>query len=361
MINVLIVDPFQIYSELLARQTHLIDYSFDYAISGFGAIEQLKKQNYDLIIVARQLADMQGEELSKKAQPFIAQDCALILLTSSSDNIAPDTLKYFLAVFNKKEINELVNFLTHYQAHQQKIYGRVLYVEDSVSQRELLTAEMEKWGLQIKAFENADSAWQALARNHFDVVIIDIHLSGSMSGTQFVNKIRRLDAPKGLLPILAITAFDSLESRTQLFKLGINDYVIKPALNCELRARIKNLISQYFTQLCNQSLLKLQNHSSITFNDALKVIDCNDKFTALLGYDKEAVINKHLGLIFPEAQQIIADQNKNPDTYNDSTTTPQQKFLALKNDGESLSVLLKVHETYIDGYHVFIAIIIEGE
>lgn len=79
--------------------------------------------------------------------------------------------------------------------------------------------------------------------NDYDLVITDIVLDGCISGSRFVNLIRRQEGNKGDVPVLAVTAFDSVARRIDLFHLGISDYVTKPVLPEELYSRIQSLIS----------------------------------------------------------------------------------------------------------------------
>ncbi|PCH61981.1 MAG: hypothetical protein COC04_05610 [Gammaproteobacteria bacterium] len=59
---------------------------------------------------------------------------------------------------------------------------------------------------------------------------------------------------KGDVPILAITAFDDVARRIELFYLGISDYVIKPILEEELLARVRHLIKgqQFYVESLRQ-------------------------------------------------------------------------------------------------------------
>lgn len=73
-------------------------------------------------------------------------------------------------------------------------------------------------------------------------MITDIVLKNDQSGIGFINKIRRQIGSKGDVPILAVTAFDDLARRIELFTLGVNDYIVKPVVTEELIARVNNLV-----------------------------------------------------------------------------------------------------------------------
>jgi signal transduction histidine kinase len=123
------------------------------------------------------------------------------------------------------------------------LQGRVLYVEDNPSQQQLMNAQLMEQGLRVDCFSSADEAWQPFLENDYDLVITDIVLDGRMSGSRFVNRIRRQAGVPGDIPILAVTAFDTPARRIELFNLGVSDYVAKPVLPEELYTRIRSLIS----------------------------------------------------------------------------------------------------------------------
>ncbi|WP_079436987.1 PleD family two-component system response regulator [Zoogloea sp. LCSB751] len=86
------------------------------------------------------------------------------------------------------------------------------------------------------------ASWNAIHEQRYDILICDIVLGGHMTGSRFINRIRRQPAPLGNILILATTAFDNAARRIELFHLGIDDYVAKPILPLELKARIQNLL-----------------------------------------------------------------------------------------------------------------------
>jgi two-component system cell cycle response regulator len=77
----------------------------------------------------------------------------------------------------------------------------------------------------------------------------DIILEGAMSGVTLVRKIRRLDGDDGDVPVIAISGFDNVSRRIELFHLGINDYVAKPIIQEELIERVYNQIHSYHIKL----------------------------------------------------------------------------------------------------------------
>ena len=147
-------------------------------------------------------------------------------------------------------------FSRHFLDAQQPLRCRILYVEDAREQRLALAAQLREWGAEVDAFASADEAWLAFMRANYDLVVTDIVLGGHMTGSRLINRIRRQSAPRGEIPIIALTAFDTPQRRVELFHLGIDDYVAKPVFPVELRARISNLVARERAEERSHKLLQ---------------------------------------------------------------------------------------------------------
>lgn len=87
----------------------------------------------------------------------------------------------------------------------------------------------------VASGEQAESALQLAA---FDLAIVDLGLP-KMDGLELIRRVRR----QGIaLPVLILTARDTLEDRVDGLELGADDYLVKPFQLPELVARIRALI-----------------------------------------------------------------------------------------------------------------------
>lgn len=112
---------------------------------------------------------------------------------------------------------------------------RILYVEDDESLAFLTVDQLEQQGYEVIHLLDGQSAWDKFQESTFDLCIIDVMLP-NMDGFTLAEKIRNEDPH---IPILILTARSLKEDRIQGFKLGADDYIIKPYSMEELILRIQ--------------------------------------------------------------------------------------------------------------------------
>ena len=129
---------------------------------------------------------------------------------------------------------------------------RLLLVED-----DQMLADGIKQGLTsaggyvVDAVGSAESALDALTSDTFDAAIIDVGLP-QMDGMALTERMRE----RGLsIPVLMLTARDSLDDRVQGLDAGADDYMVKPFELPELLARLRALLRR--SQAATSSVLTL--------------------------------------------------------------------------------------------------------
>jgi two-component system copper resistance phosphate regulon response regulator CusR len=111
----------------------------------------------------------------------------------------------------------------------------ILIVEDKRSlARTLKTSLEEKGHTVVLAFDGLDGLSHAEA-DRFDVMVLDIMLPG-IDGFEV---IRRLRKGKHQLPVLALTARDTVGDIVTALDLGVDDYLTKPFSMAEFMARVR--------------------------------------------------------------------------------------------------------------------------
>ena len=115
---------------------------------------------------------------------------------------------------------------------------RILVIEDDRKVANFIASGLGQEGYAVDVLhEGTEAGAQALACD-YDAVVLDLMLPGR-SGFQVLRDIR---ARKATLPILILTAKDSLDARVAGLDSGADDYMVKPFALAELSARLRALL-----------------------------------------------------------------------------------------------------------------------
>lgn len=115
---------------------------------------------------------------------------------------------------------------------------RILVAEDDKNLRKLMAAVLRQNGYEALTAEDGQEALERLHDTHVDLLISDIMMP-NMSGYQLTKELRR---NRGDLPILMVTAKESMDDKRKGFLLGTDDYMVKPIDMDELLLRVSALL-----------------------------------------------------------------------------------------------------------------------
>jgi two-component system, OmpR family, phosphate regulon response regulator OmpR len=114
----------------------------------------------------------------------------------------------------------------------------VLIADDEAELRGLLQRYLGEQGLTVRAAHNAAIAERLLARERFDVLVLDV----MMPGEDGLSLCRRLRHAGETVPILMLTARGDPVDRIIGLEMGADDYLPKPFNPRELLARIQAMV-----------------------------------------------------------------------------------------------------------------------
>jgi two-component system OmpR family response regulator len=119
---------------------------------------------------------------------------------------------------------------------------RALVVEDYPPVRNAVRDGLVEAGFAVDVAANGeDGLWHA-EQHPYDVVILDIMLP-KLDGLEV---LRRLRASGSNIPVLLLTAKDTVGDRVAGLDLGADDYLVKPFAFAELLARVRSLIRRRY-------------------------------------------------------------------------------------------------------------------
>ncbi len=363
MMQILLVDGSSLYRSILKKALAKEEIHLEHVTNGKQALSLAQEKCVEIVVISLTLEDMNGLELTRQLRQCPNYKHIPIVLLTSSDSEELDKLSQKTGItetFHKQDIEELVNFMRRFLTSYTLLYGHVLYVEDTPSQREILTQQLKQWGLKVDTFASADEAWPAFLENKYDLVITDIFLDGQMSGSRFVNQIRRQPGAKGDTPILAVTAYDNATRRVELFHLGVSDYVTKPIIPEEIHARIHSLISRKQIIDRDQHLLNATSLAVITINERGLIQCVNDETVRMFGYTKEELIAQDVTLLMPEPHRTQHQQYVSNYLASGNSRVIniwERELSAIRKSGEEFPIHLSVTEVIQFGKRVFAGII----
>ncbi|MWV14482.1 two-component system response regulator OmpR [Pseudomonas sp. L-22-4S-12] len=115
---------------------------------------------------------------------------------------------------------------------------KILIVDDDPGLRRLLERFLSEQGYRVRAVENVEQMDRLLARELFQLLVLDLMLPGEDG----LSACGRLRAANNQLPIIMLTAKGDEASRIQGLEQGADDYLAKPFNPRELLARIKAVL-----------------------------------------------------------------------------------------------------------------------
>lgn len=128
--------------------------------------------------------------------------------------------------------------------------AKILIVEDDADINQLIQAVMDKNNYQtVQAFSGTEAALR-LDMEKIDLIILDLMLPG-LTGEELLRSIRQDKRLK--IPVLVLSAKNSLESKVELLLSGADDYLTKPFEPEELAARVYACLRRTQTETAIES------------------------------------------------------------------------------------------------------------
>jgi len=149
---------------------------------------------------------------------------------------------------------------------------KILVVEDDRELNQTVCSFLTQNGYEAVGCLGANDAYNAMYGNIFDLIVSDIMMP-EIDGFEFAETVRSLNNE---IPILFMTARDDFESKQRGFRVGIDDYMIKPIDLDELVLRIGALLRR--AKIANSKQLTV---GSLTLNAEEHTATVNGEETAL--------------------------------------------------------------------------------
>ena len=165
---------------------------------------------------------------------------------------------------------------------------KILVVEDEAPIRDLISINLQLVGYEVFTAEDGIVAENFLEKQKVDLILLDVMIPG-IDGFSLIEKIKKHN-----IPVIFVTAKESVLDRVKGLRLGADDYIIKPFETIVLLARIEVVLRRYNK---NSHIIKFKNIEVDTNQRSVKL---NDKEVYLTVKEYELLIlllqNKNIAL-----------------------------------------------------------------
>jgi PAS domain S-box-containing protein len=263
-INVLVVDDNQANRRILEGMLTRWEMTTTAVPSGEEALTQMSAalesgQPFGLVLTDSHMPNMDGFTLIEciRRRPEFSTATIMMLTSAGHRGDAArcqelGVAAYLLKPIRQSELREAVAralgapkqegaipLITRYSlqdAQEHRSSLRVLVVEDNLVNQRLAVRLLEKRGHHVAVAGNGRQALEALEKEHFDLVLMDLQMP-EMDGFEATAAIRKMEgANDHRLPIVALTAHAMKGDREKCLAAGMDGYLSKPIRPQELDA-----------------------------------------------------------------------------------------------------------------------------
>ena len=175
--------------------------------------------------------------------------------------------------------------------------ARLLVVDDDGPVRTSLEIALREEGYEVLACADATNIQQVIEQFRPDLAILDVRLPAGPDGYSAARLVRGTSD----LPVIMLTAADTVNDRLAGFEAGADDYLIKPFSVAELLARVQALLRR-----SGRLQSAVRQLGDVIIDDAARTVvrSGNKVDLTRTEYDLLAVLAKHSGQVLSKVQLL---------------------------------------------------------
>ena len=271
-VKVLIVDDNRTNRRILEGMLSRWEMKSTSAQDGEEALKKLSEAQqagapFALILMDMHMPQMDGFELIERIRQGSNSSTATIMMLTSAGHRGDaarcqelGVAAYLLKPIRQSELREAIArvlgareqkgaiaLITRYSLHDAREPSsslRVLLAEDNLVNQRLACRLLEKRGHSVAVAANGLEALQAVEKESFDLVFMDVQMP-VMDGFEATAAIRKREEPGGMgLPIVALTAHAMKGDREKCLAAGMDGYISKPIRPQELDEVLRKYLAR---------------------------------------------------------------------------------------------------------------------
>ena len=280
--------------ELFIRENNFIIYV---AKSLVELNQLIKKEKFCLVISNIILPDALNKELLEVLK---TNNIPIIILSSKIDTklIELESFPNIIDCVSKDSTSSLEYIHTLVELLDFIKGLDVLVISSSSQTKQKIKDILESFFLNVKLASNANEALEIMQENSdISLLISDFEIS-FLNALEFVERLRK-NQKYNNLPILILNEKNDNELKNKLYKVRINDYILKPLSKEEFKSKVISLFSNIkkdeeintFNKIFDDNIIS----SSTDTNGVIKSV--SSAFSKISGYEKNELIGKYHNIV----------------------------------------------------------------
>jgi len=188
--------------------------------------------------------------------------------------------------------------------------SKILVVDDNEQLSNMLKDVLDSWGYEALTAAEGRSCLETARREQPDIILLDIMLPG-LSGYEVCSELKR-DTRTQSIAVIMMTALEDIESRIHGYKVGADNFLVKPINYNEVKAIIQKLLTDKLYQdtleeSCNVAKV-LQTFAQLLLGyptniNAPNMVYCN-KLLQSLNWDAAIAKKARIALMLPPVTEL---------------------------------------------------------
>lgn len=240
--RVLVVDDDPLNRQFVSRRLAHEGYTASMAEGGVAALEMMKHQRFNLVLLDLDMPGMDGFETLKRIRANASWGSTVVIMLSAHNDKtkikqclaagAEDFLvKPLVMPLVRDRIERCLRPMTLPIAQDAAVvevpqHVRILVVDDDELNGQLISRQLKNRGYIVVGATHGEQAIQRLTDEPVDLVLLDVNMPG-MSGTDVLKYIRA-NAATRTLPVIMVTAAHDVETMLECIDQGVDGYITKP-------------------------------------------------------------------------------------------------------------------------------------
>ena len=300
--SILVVDDDRYTTYILKGMLVAAGYRVFLAHDGDAALGMAREKKPDLVTVDLRMPGVDGlavVEILKHDPDTRKMPIVVLSVSDDRDRAAAVGADAFLQ--KPIDAEPLLDCIARLLAERGKSRQKILLVDDDPGIRMICRDVLEGQGYLVREAGEGEAAQKEARRFRPDLVLVDVMMPG-MDGFTLAQKLRG-DRETSLTPIIFLSARGQTADKVRAFKLGAEDYLVKPFDSAELVARVEKALARRDLELGASPTTRLPGSQAIEAEIDRRIDSSGDFAFCYLDLDNLKAFNDYYG--YAKADGVI--------------------------------------------------------